>query len=256
MSAELRASILAAVAAIDRRAGQRLLDVGCGPGAHLGLCTERVAPAGRVVGLDSAADLRGNLVAADTVELRAGDMYALPCTGGEFDVTWTSFTLHHAERPGALLAELSRVVRPGGLVAVLDSDSGGSFPCVPWPPDLEQRRAVAWAALGANHDDKLPYLFASYVGRQLPRLLREAGLRDVHLYALADIDRAPLGTERVVELRRWFLRWYEERLRDFLPPRDGQRFTALFDPASPDYLLDDPDFFLSRTWFLATGRVR
>ncbi|HET8629087.1 MAG TPA: hypothetical protein VFL91_16820 [Thermomicrobiales bacterium] len=65
---------------------------------------------------------------------------------------------------------------------------------------------------------------AGHVGRQLPRLLREAGLRAVQIHAVGDVDRAPL---------------------------DPRRFLALFDPASPACLLADPDFFQIRTFSLA-----
>ncbi|HEX5501136.1 MAG TPA: methyltransferase domain-containing protein [Thermomicrobiales bacterium] len=258
-----RQSVVAALDALALGPGTRVLDVGCGAGPHLGLFAGRIAPGGAVVGLDSsaerlalAAELWADQLAAGTIALRAGDGCALPFDAATFDLAWSSAVLHHIERPGDFLAEQARVVRPGGHVAVLDADAAGSFPCIPWPPDLEHRaRAAAWAALAADFDGALPYHFAGYVGRQLPRLLREAGLRAVRLHAVNDVDRAPLDPRREEGLRRWFVRWFEERLRDFLPPRDGRRFLALFDPASPDYLLASPDFFQVRTYYLAAGMV-
>jgi SAM-dependent methyltransferase len=171
-------------------------------------------------------------------------------------VAWTSAVLHHAERPMALLGEMARVVRPGGLVAVLDNDTAGSFPVLPWPPDLEQRlRAAAWAGQEANFDGTLGHHFDGYVGRLLPQLLREAGLRDIQMHALPDLDRAPLDPPREAEIGGWFAGPFARRLRDFLAPRDLARLLALFDPQSPDYFLASPDFFMARLSFLGLGRV-
>jgi SAM-dependent methyltransferase len=258
-----RQGIVAAIAALGLGPGQRVLDVGCGAGPHLGLFAGAVAPGGRVVGLDLAAERLAlaaehwaGRVADGSVALREGDHDALPFGDGEFDAAWSSLVLHHAERPATMLQEMARVVRPGGAVAIFDGDTGGSYPVLPWPPDLEMRlRLAGWEAQAANFDGKLPYHFAGYIGRQLPRLLREAGLTDVRLLPVPEVDRAPLDPPREAEIRSWFTGSFASRVRDFLAPRDWARFAALFDPDSPGYLLTDPDFFLARTYFLGLGRA-
>ena len=258
-----RQSILSAITALGLGPGQRVIDVGCGAGAHLGLFAREVAPGGVVVGLDHAADrlalaaeLWSDAIVSGAIELRAGDHDALPVQDAAFDLAWSSLVLHHARQPLIMLGELARVVRPGGAVAVLDGDTGGSFPVLPWPPDLEHRlRAAAWAGQEDNFDGALPNHFAGYVGRQLPRLLREAGLRDVRLLAVSDLDRAPLPPQREAEIRAWFTGPFAGRVRDFLAPRDFARLLAHFDPDSPSYLPASPDFFLARTYFLGLGQV-
>jgi SAM-dependent methyltransferase len=258
-----RQSIAAAVAALGLGPGGRVLDVGCGAGPHLGLFARAGAPGGQVIGLDRAADrlaLAGELwraeVAVGAIALREGDHDALPFADGAFDAAWSSMVLHHAEDPQTMLGEMRRVVRPGGTVAVLDGDAGGSYPILPWPPDLEMRlRLAGWEAQATGFDGKLPYHFSGYTGRQLPRLLREAGLTDVRILPLPDVDRAPLDPRREAEIRGWFTGPFADRVRDFLAPRDWARFAALFAPDAPDYLLADPDFFLARTFFLGLGRV-
>jgi len=255
-----RAGVLAAIAALGLRPGQRVLDVGCGPGAHLGLLAGAVSPGGSVVGIDldagrvafAAERWGGN----DTIAVREGDHGALPFPDGSFDVAWASLVLHHAERPLAMLGEMRRVVRPGGLVAIVEGDTGGSFPVLPWPPDLESAlRRAAWEGARANHDGTLEYHYSGYIGRELPRLLREAGLDAIRVVACPDVDRAPLHPQRAAEIRGWFAGPFARRLRDFLPPRELARMLALFEPDSPGYLLASPDFFMVRTWFLAIGRV-
>jgi ubiquinone/menaquinone biosynthesis C-methylase UbiE len=258
-----RPSVVSAIGALGLRPGQRVLDAGCGPGAQLGLLIEAVAPGGRVVGLDlepgnveAAAALWPEHVASGVLSLESGDVTRLPFAADAFDAAWTSLVLHHVDDPGAALRELARVVAPGGLVTVLDGDDGASFPVLPWLPELEERvRSAVRRGAAESYGGKLDYTFLPYLGRELPRLLREAGLSEITMSALADVDRAPLAPPREVELQNWFRGWVDGRLRDYLAPRDRDAVLALVDPESTAYSLGGPDFFLCRTWLLATGRV-
>jgi SAM-dependent methyltransferase len=254
-------SAAAALAALGLQPGQRVFDAGCGPGPHLGFLVEAVAPGGNVVGLDLeadrlavAADLWPDHVASGALRLEQGDVRRPPF-GPEFDLVWMSMVLHHVPEPGAALRDLVRVIKPGGRLAILDGD-GGAFPCLPWPPDLEERvRAAECRGAAENYGGRLDYHFEPYLGRALPRLLHEAGLTDVEIRVVADLDRAPLDAHREAALRDWLRGWVDGRLQPYLAPVDRDRVLALVDPEDPAYLLTDPDFFVSRTWFLATGRV-
>lgn len=250
-----------ALASLGLRPGQRVLDAGCGPGPHLGFLVAAVAPGGSVVGVDLeadrlavAADLWPDHVAAGALRLEQGDVRRL-AFGPEFDLVWMSLVLHHVPEPGAALRDLARVVKPGGRVAVLDGDVG-AVPWLPWPPDLEERvRAAARRGAAENYGGRLDEHFAPYLGRSLPRLLREAGLVDIAIRAVADMDRPPLDAHREAALGDWFRGWVDGRLQPYLAPADRDQMLALVDPQSPSYLLDDRDFFLSRTWLLAIGQV-
>jgi ubiquinone/menaquinone biosynthesis C-methylase UbiE len=110
--------------------GMDLLDLGCGPGTiTLDLAT-RVAP-GRVVGLDAAADVIAQAEArrrdddVANVSFATGDAYALDLDDASFDVAHAHQVLQHLTDPVAALREMRRVLRPGGLLAVRDSDYGG-----------------------------------------------------------------------------------------------------------------------------------
>jgi ubiquinone/menaquinone biosynthesis C-methylase UbiE len=258
-----RPSVVSAIGELGLRPGQRLLDAGCGPGAQLGLLLDAVEPGGRVVGLDLdaenvavAASLWPDRLAAGALTLTRGDVTRLPFAADAFDVAWTSLVLHHVEDPRAALRELSRVVAPGGTVAVLDGDDAASVPFLPWSPDLEERvRAAIWRGAAENYGGRLDYTIFPYLGRDLPRLMREAGLTEIALHVFADIDRAPLEPSREAKVRDWFRGWVDGRLRDYLAARDRDALLALADPENPAYLLGSPDFFLCRTWLLVTGRV-
>lgn len=119
--------------------GLDLLDVGCGPGTITTDLARRVAP-GRVVGIDRSSDVvaearRHAESAGVAVELAVGDVYALEFPDASFDVVHAHQVLQHLTDPVAALRELRRVVRPGGVVAVRDSDYA-SFLWAPLDPRL------------------------------------------------------------------------------------------------------------------------
>jgi SAM-dependent methyltransferase len=119
--------------------GQRLLDVGCGPGTITVDLAALVAP-GEVVALDREAailDEVGRLAAERglaNVTTAVGDVYALGFGDRTFDVVHAHQLLQHLSDPVAALREMRRVTRPGGVVAVRDAD----YAAMTWFP-LEPR---------------------------------------------------------------------------------------------------------------------
>ena len=150
-----RAADSAAYLLAHLSAGMDLLDVGCGPASITADLTERVAP-GRVVGLDAAA---GALEAAratlrerglsEQVEVTSGDVMALPFEDASFDVVHAHQVLQHLADPVGALAEMRRVTRPGGIVAVRDAVYS-AMTWFPEPAGMEQWRSVYMATARAN----------------------------------------------------------------------------------------------------------
>ncbi len=111
------------------RPGDDLLDVGCGPGTITVDLAARVAP-GNVVGIDVADDVVAEAVhvaestGSTNVTFARGDAYSIDTTAGTFDVVHAHQVLQHLGDPIAGLTEMRRVLRPGGLLAVRDSDYG------------------------------------------------------------------------------------------------------------------------------------
>ena len=159
------------------RAGMDLLDVGCGPASITADLAERVAP-GRVVGLDAAA---GALEAAratlrerglsEQVEVTCGDVMALPFEDASFDVVHAHQVLQHLADPVGALAEMRRVTRPGGIVAVRDAVYS-AMTWFPEPAGMEQWRSVYTATARANGGEP-------DAGSRLLSWAREAGFTDV-----------------------------------------------------------------------------
>lgn len=117
------------------RAGQTLLDVGCGPGTITLDLARAIAP-GRVVGVDRVEEplAKARATAAErdvpSATFAVGDVYALDWPDRTFDVVHAHQLLQHLSDPVAALAEMRRVCRTGGLVAARDSD----YAAMVWHP--------------------------------------------------------------------------------------------------------------------------
>jgi SAM-dependent methyltransferase len=117
------------------------LDIGTGTGRLL----ELVAPrAERAFGVDASREMlalaRARLAergVADRCAVRQADMYRLPLPDGGFDVVALQMVLHYAEDPAAALAEAARVLRPDGLLVVVDLEAHGHS-------ELLERHAHRW----------------------------------------------------------------------------------------------------------------
>ncbi len=113
----------AVVAAVGKGTPGSMLDLGTGTGRML----ERIAPKfGRAVGVDAnhamLAVARANLEAAGLarVELRQGDIYALPFPRGSFDLVVIHQVLHFLDDPGRAVREAAAMLAPGGRLIVVD----------------------------------------------------------------------------------------------------------------------------------------
>lgn len=114
--------------------GQRWIDVGCGSGAFTELLVQRSAPA-EVQGVDPS---EGQLAfartrpAARVAAFSIGDAMALPFSNDRFDAAVMALVIFFVPEPSRGVAEMARVVRPGGLIAAYAWDmAGGGFPFAP-----------------------------------------------------------------------------------------------------------------------------
>ena len=143
--------------------GARWIDVGCGNGAFTELIVERCAPAS-VQGVDPS---EGQLTFARTrpgvriAQFRQGDAMALPFADNSFDAAVMALVIFFVPDPAKGVAEMARVVRPGGTVSAYAWDMlGGGFPLQPIlrglrdlgvaparPPSVEASRIDALAKL-------------------------------------------------------------------------------------------------------------
>ncbi len=155
-------------------AGSHVLDVGCGTGADVRALAERVGPGGRVVGLDSSAQLIAQSQAAGAgsapVEFVHGEAGDLPFPDGTFDAARAERVIEHVPDPARAVAEMLRVVKPGGQVLITDPDHGL------WAPDLDDRQVTR--TIMNWWSDHVPQ---PWVARRLRDLLVRAGAQDVRV---------------------------------------------------------------------------
>jgi SAM-dependent methyltransferase len=160
-------------AALAVRSGERGIDVGCGPGFLACELAHEVGARGRVVAVDSSADMLAAARAraereqvADRIDFVASDAVRLDVPPASLDfVAAVQVYLYVADIERAL-GEAARVLRPGGRVVIVDTDWDS---CVWLSGDRERHRRVMHARAHDFADAHLP--------RRLPRLLRDAGFR-------------------------------------------------------------------------------
>src|SRR6516225_6432088 len=148
--------------------GLKWIDVGCGNGAFTELLVERCAPT-LVNGIDPSEaqlDFARKRLAARQAKFDLGDAMALPFPADEFDVATMALVIPFVPEPIKAVAEMTRVVRPGGMVATYIWDMlGGGYPWEPIriemsamgltvlsPPSLEASRIEVLRDLWARAD--------------------------------------------------------------------------------------------------------
>lgn len=156
------------------RPGDHLLDVGAGAGTITADLAEMVATVTATeLGDDGLAVTRDALAArgARNVDLRVADVHALPFADDTFDVTHAHQVLQHVSDPVQALREMARVTKPGGIVAVRDSDYSGFcwWPQLPALDDWLDLYRTAARANGGEPD----------AGRRLLSWAHAAGLSEV-----------------------------------------------------------------------------
>jgi ubiquinone/menaquinone biosynthesis C-methylase UbiE len=178
------------IEAMQLRAGEAGLDVGCGMGDEVRMIAERVGPSGRAVGVDVNEGLLetarertpGDLA---VVFLRA-DAQALPFGDGEFAAARVERALQHMADPSRAIAEMARVVRPGGRVVALEPD---------WETLVISSRNNRMTR--AIRDQLLGRAVSPTIGRNLAQCFADAGILLETVRAQALVIRDPTTATRL-----------------------------------------------------------
>ncbi len=176
------------------RAGMNLLDCGCGPGTITVGLAQAVSP-GNVTGIDleeSQLELARENAAKlglTNVKFESGSGYQLPDQDNLFDAVFSHAMLEHMHDPLAVLKEIHRVLKPGGLVGIRSVDLAATL-IAPAGATLERAYDI-WLKY-RQHCGGDPFL-----GRRFRALLREAGFAKTIGSASSETWGTPQTTQSI-----------------------------------------------------------
>ncbi len=244
---ELRPHAVALLEHVGVEPGWNVLDLGCGPRGTLELLSERVGPTGHVSGVDlnpehvaQARQLSYERGLAN-VEIVEADARHTELASSSFDLVNARLLLVNIPDPADVVAEMVRLVRPGGWVAGEEADCSHHI-CYPPHPAwdrLADTFSAAYRQDGADPD----------LGHRLPELLRQAGLVDVGVEVRADVH--PVGHPRRT-IRLDIVQSMRTKIieRGLLTERELDEL----DRAARVHLADPDTVLMPCLYFLAWGR--
>lgn len=248
-------ALQAAVRSLQLPPGSQGLDAGCGIGLHTVLLAQAVGPTGHVTGLDLspefvrlAADHAASCGLSSQTTFREGNVSQLPFKDNTFDWLWCVDTVHPdpAEDSIPALAEFVRVVKPGGRIVLL---YWSSQKLLPGYPLLEARLDAAFAEMA-------PYTR----GVRRPELhllkalgwLQRAGLKALTAQTFAADIHAPLNEMNRAALTMSFQMFWGS-MESRVSVEDWAEFQRLCQPTSPDFILNQPDYYAFLTYSMFQG---
>jgi ubiquinone/menaquinone biosynthesis C-methylase UbiE len=172
------------------RPASSVLDVGCGFGLETMRLAALVTPAGTVAGIDKSADFiaeaqRRAAAAGTRIDFRVGDADKLPWPDRAFDNVRAERLLIYLDDPRQAVAEMKRVVRPGGSLAFIEPEFGSTT--INLSDRAVVRRAMAHEAETAVAQSWLPGPLAG--------MLADLGLRDIAVTTRVAIFPQDLAAE-------------------------------------------------------------
>jgi ubiquinone/menaquinone biosynthesis C-methylase UbiE len=244
-----------AIQALELPAGSRGLDIGCGIGMHVKIMAEAVGAKGHITGIDIepafiayAERATGEAGLSKRVSFREGNMNALPFDDNTFSWAWSANLIgYNPATPLPPLKEMVRVVRPGGIIAIVFYSSQMLLPGYP----------LLEAKLNATSSGIAPFSTGMRPELHSFRALgwfRELNVHDVRAQTFVSTVQAPISDETYNAMAALFqMRWvdvHKELSRD-----DIAEYRRLCEPDSPDFILKHPDYYGFFTYTMFHGHV-
>jgi ubiquinone/menaquinone biosynthesis C-methylase UbiE len=176
--------------ALGAQEGERILDVGCGPGFYVAELLDAVGPGGSVVGVDVSPAMLAiaahRTEAHPNVAFHEAEATSLPFGDEDFDAALSVQVFEYVRDIPAALGEIHRALRPSGRVVLWDVD----WTTLSWhsaEPERMRRALAAW-------DEHLAH---PSLPRTLAAELRRAGFEDIraegHVFATTELDPETYG---------------------------------------------------------------
>jgi ubiquinone/menaquinone biosynthesis C-methylase UbiE len=176
--------------ALAAAAGERILDVGCGPGVYVSELLEEIGPGGSIVGIDSSPDMlalaRRRCEGWPNVEFCEGDAASPPAEEETFDGAVCVQVLEYVPDATGALAAIGRVLKRGGRIVVWDTDFATA--------SLHSSDPARTERVLRAFDDHLAH---PALPRTLAARMRAAGFDEVrvngHCFATAELNAETIG---------------------------------------------------------------
>jgi SAM-dependent methyltransferase len=192
-----------AMTAIDPQAvlgdisGGRVLDIATGTGSFVRFLLDGLRDHGEIIGIDANPERAAAFAEAfgerDDVHFVEMDAHHLAFADGSFDTVCVSNSLHHFADPAPVLAEMLRVLRPGGQLVVNEMYRDGQS-------GTQETHVLLhhwWAAVGRERGEVHR---ETYRRAEIVAIVASLGLPDLRFVDLADPDEDPHDPETVAEL--------------------------------------------------------
>jgi ubiquinone/menaquinone biosynthesis C-methylase UbiE len=248
--------LIAMVETLPLSPAMRVLDLACGDGFYTRQLAARLSRDGTVTGVDLnpaylelAREEAARATGGGAIDFVVAGFDRLPFPDCSFDFVWCAQSLYSLPDPVRVLEHVARVLRPGGIVAVLENDTMHQV-FLPWPVSLEiPLRAAEMRALVGETRHWGKY----YVGRRLPAVFAAAGFEPLAMRTIAIDRQAPLS-EAAHTLLQSYLDATLTRVTPHLEPALLEQLRALVDPASTQHLFARPH--LTMTWLNVLALAR
>lgn len=220
--------------------GMRVLDLACGPGI-ISCELARLAAPGQVTGVDLSPDLLVEARKAaesegiDNVTFQQGNVYELDLPDNEYDFVYARFLFQHLEHPAQALAQIQRVLKPGGILAILDIDDDW-LTVYPEPGTFDAFTDRAARAQSSRGGDR-------HIGRKLGRQIAEAGYAQSNVF-VETVTSGQIGMKEFLDITTGFKL---EQLLEDEKARGQEEQKVLYE------LVNDSDSWGFAAVFVGTG---